>query len=187
MRPLILFAIMTVVLVSIIGVISVYYYAVLPSASQPTTSPSNELDTTWINEVNNLLIKYKPYPTFDPLNNNLALRKVWLHENGEEQFVAATSMENEIVNYLENTISRINLKINCSLTEEQIEDVLQNDKVVELNIRHWADYNTTKFTLENVHEVLFIMEDKLNQGFGGYIIIGLYASDPQWSCYAIQK
>jgi len=130
---------------------------------------------------------------------HLMLRRVFLWENGVERFVAGP--ESDLCNYLLQTFHKVNLQGRCVFDEERIQKIKENDKVIVLSFRFTEDFTISQWiepkerdhiktdengyrVLEQVRKALFILEDNLNEGLQGHILVD--SQTEGWSCWAIQ-
>ncbi|MEM3666732.1 MAG: hypothetical protein QW222_06600 [Candidatus Bathyarchaeia archaeon] len=142
----------------------------------------------------------KPVPIPTPFGWHLMLQRVFLWENGVEQFVAGP--DSDLCSYLLRTTCRLNLQLKCHFSEEKIRQIKMNDKVVELNFRFYKNITIAQWIepqershietdedgyriLCKVQNALFILEDNLNEGLEAHILV--YSLIDGWSCWAIQQ
>jgi hypothetical protein len=130
----------------------------------------------------------------------MMFESVFLWENGKEQFVAGEN--SPMSKFLRQILHRLNLQAKCVFTEENIQEIKENDKVIEMRFRfpehitisQWikpqdrdrikTDENGYRI-LENVKNALFILEDNPNEGLEAHILVGSGAEF--WSCWAIRQ
>ena len=134
-----------------------------------------------------------------PIHWHLMLRRVFLWENGEERFVAGPN--SDLCNYLLQTFHKVNLQGRCVFSEERIQKIKENDKVIVLSFRFTEDFAISQWIeskdrdhiktdengyriLEQVRKALFILEDNLDEGLQGLILV--YSETEGWSCWAIR-
>ncbi len=129
---------------------------------------------------------------------HLITEAVFLWENGIEQFVAGEN--SPMSKFLYQTLHRLNLQAKCVFSEERIQRIKENDRVIEMRFRfpenitisQWiepedrdritTDENGYRI-LENVKSVLFILEDNLDEGLEAHILVS--SGTEGWSCWAI--
>ncbi|MBE0516063.1 MAG: PKD domain-containing protein [Methanophagales archaeon] len=128
----------------------------------------------------------------------LMTESVFLWENDTEQFVAGEN--SDLSNFLFQTLHRLNLQAKCAFSEEDIHEIKENDRVIEMRFRHpeqitisqWIEpyqsnvkYDENGYRiLENVKSPLFILEDNLDEGLEAHVLIDSFEG---WSCWAIQQ
>ncbi len=128
---------------------------------------------------------------------------VFLWEGGEEKFIA--SKNSDLGDFLMQTIHKLNLQARCAFSEERVQKIKQNSKVVELRFRNpvnitisqWVEPEERKHILadekgyrilRNVKIALFILEDYRDENLEGNILIGHEIEGRiGYSCWAIQK
>ncbi len=142
----------------------------------------------------------KPAPTPTPFGWHLMLRRVFLWENGVERFVAGP--DSDLCNYLLQITRRLNLQLKCYFSEEKIKQIKMNDKVVELNFRFYENITIAQWIepkershietdeegyriLRKVQCALFILEDSLNEGLEGRVLV--YSLTDGWGCWEIRE
>ena len=124
---------------------------------------------------------------------------VFLWENGKEKFLAGQN--SDLSNFLLQTLHKLNLQARCAFGEEHIQEIKQNNKIIELRFRHPRNITISQWVepeeryriptdekgyriLENVENALFILEDNLDEGLEGHILVGHMVG---YSCWAIQQ
>ncbi|MEM3602841.1 MAG: hypothetical protein QW222_02045 [Candidatus Bathyarchaeia archaeon] len=139
-------------------------------------------------------------PTPLPPAWHLMIRSVFIWENGEEHFVAGP--DSDLCNYLIQTIHRLNLQAKCVFTEERIQEIKLNDRIVELRFRFYENITIAQWVkpedrdyirtdengyriLQKVKNVLFILEDNLAEGLEAHVLV--YSLNEGWSCWAIRR
>jgi len=97
--------------------------------------------------------------------------------------------------------SKINLQVNCTLSEEKVQEIKENNKVIVLSFRFTEDVTISQRVepqnrdhiktgeegyriLKKFHKALFILEDDLDEGLQGHILV--YSQTEGWSCWAIR-
>jgi len=134
-----------------------------------------------------------------PHSWQLMTESVFLWENGKEKFLAGEN--SDLSNFLIQTLHKLNLQMRCAFGEEHIQEIKQNNRVIELRFRHprnitisqWIEPEERYYIptdekgyriLENVKNALFILEDNLDEGLEGHILVG---HEVGCSCWAIQQ
>ena len=119
----------------------------------------------------------------------LMTERVFLWENGKQQFVAGEN--SPMSNFLFQTLRRLNLQATCVFSEEDIQEIKENDKVIEMTFRFPEDIVIGQWIgnryriLENANGTLFILEDNLGEGLEAHVLVG--SGTEGWSCWAIQQ
>jgi len=99
----------------------------------------------------------------------------------------------------------LNLQAKCVFSEEDIQEIKQKDRVIELIFKKPVDITISQWVepeeryhiptdekgyriLENVKNALFILEDNLGEGLEGHVLVG-HKIDGRigYSCWAIQQ
>ncbi|HJH27665.1 MAG TPA: hypothetical protein C5S37_13095, partial [Methanophagales archaeon] len=77
------------------------------------------------------------------------------------------------------TLQSLNLQAPCVFSQEDIQEIKENDRVIEMRFKHPVDITISQRignryyrTLGNVKRALFIMEDNLDEGLKGHILVG---------------
>jgi hypothetical protein len=161
--------------------ILVAYWISLPNYDRPDA----KVDTSWIPSVVQYLEEAKPYPP-DLEYPSRDAYMVYLYDNGTSQFVVASNTD-KIVSHLKSLLLQVNVRRNDSIPDEFFFRVRNSDKVVRLWHPFWEDYPLW----EKFQSAYFVLEDPLNEGLAGSIIIrqniaGKYGGD-QLSIWAIAK
>lgn len=182
-QTLILAVAAIIIMCAIFG--GIYYFNTLQTPSpSPLTSPSPS-----------------PLPEPTPHRWLLMIVRAFLWEDGREQFIA--SSQSNLTNFLIQTFHRINHQINCSLNEENAQEIKENDKVVVLSYRFTEDITINQWIkpelrdgvktdeegyriLEKIRSAIFILKDDLNEGLEAQILVHSL-NDDGWSCWAIQQ
>ena len=138
-----------------------------------------------------------------PHSWQLMTESVFLWENGKEKFVAGEN--SDLSNFLLQTLHKLNLQARCVFSEEDIQEIKQNDKVIELRFRHPMNITISQWIepkdrhhipvdgkgyriLENVKSALFILEDNQDRGLEGHILVGHEVEGRiSYSCWAIRQ
>ena len=131
------------------------------------------------------------------------MTEIFLWENGKEKFLAGEN--SDLSSFLLQTLHKLNLQARCAFGEEHIQEIKQNDKVIELRFRHPRNITISQWVepeeryhiptdekgyriLENVENALFILEDNLDEGLEGHILVGHEVEGRiGYSCWAIQQ
>jgi hypothetical protein len=134
--------------------------------------------TSWIGEVENKIREenWEPDREYIPL----MLDAFFLYENGEEEFFYLYS-HHEFVSYIIQLENKVNRKINNSITEEFLDEVLASNKVLQHNLRLMIPFRFYEY-YENSY---FILEDNLEMGLEGTIIFQHSSFNPYESYYAV--
>ena len=142
-----------------------------------------------------------------------AVEKIAMWQNGEERISDPRSPKyNPRVNNVIRTLHKLNLQATCVFSEEDIQEIKQKDRVVvsifkepiDITISKWIEpeerhyiltYENGYRILENVKTTIFILEDNLDEGLEGHILVGhLIPPEPGlhdarekigYSCWAI--
>ena len=140
------------------------------------------------------------------------VEKISMWQNGEELISypkEPSSKYNLRVNNILKTLHKINLQATCVFSEEDIKEIKQNDRIVEIVFKNPRDITINQWVqpenyiegyhlpvnriLRNVKTALFILEDTLDEGLEGHILIGyiirsdLAVETISYSCWAIQQ
>jgi len=127
------------------------------------------------------------------------VEKISMWQNGEELISdPRISKHNLRVNIIMKTLHKLNLQATCVFSEEDIQEIKQKDRVVEIifkqaydfPIRQWIEpYRSNAKSdergyriLENVKTVLFILEDNLDEGLEAPILVGTEREDGDERC-----
>jgi hypothetical protein len=177
-----------------------------------------ELDKTWIDGINRILDK--PIITIEPPegvspSNWTPIREDWqpmvekiaMWENSKEKINGTLPKYKYIArgNILIQMLHKLNLQARCVFSEERIQEIKENDKVVELVFKQADDFPISQWVepeeryhiptdekgyriLENVKTAIFILEDNLDEGLEGHILVGHEIEGKMgYSCWAIQQ
>lgn len=123
--------------------------------------------------------------------------KINLYESGKIRPLNETE---ELGSILALTLSRLNLQAKCIYKEDKIQQIKNNDKVIEVvfntlqNVtisqriepeeRYHIPVDENGYRiLDNVKNVLFILEDNLDEGLEAHILVGYEA----YGCWAIKQ
>jgi hypothetical protein len=132
---------------------------------------STRIDTSWVDNLSQMLLNTKPYPNGTDTGPNalLGYSRIYLYQNGSTQFIAYSedgSQGNALTSYLNNLLNGANIQLK-SVSENYLDNALSNDRVVFITYR----YAVMQFGGQNrFYGGYFILEDKLNQGLTGRII-----------------
>ena len=92
--------------------------------------------------------------------------RVVYYENGEQKIIDTKSeVGMEIVDLLAHTLHDINAVMECSWTEEQIQEMREKDRCIELIFRSPADIKISRQTETDVGKEYQILEDMSNPLF----------------------
>jgi hypothetical protein len=128
-------------------------------------------------------------------------KQVNLYSNGKMRSLGEVE---EISELLALTLQKLNLQARCVFSEERVREIKESDEVVEVIFKTPRSIKTSQWVkpekrehiktengyriLENVKVVLFILEDKLNEGLGGHVLIGQEVGGKKaYTCWAIQQ
>ena len=117
------------------------------------------------------------------------VEKIAMWQNGEELISdPRSSKHNPRVNNIIKTLHKLNLQATCVFSEEDIQEIKQKDRVVEIVFKNPIDITISQWiepyrsnaksdkrgyrSLESVKTVLFILEDNLDGGLEGHILVG---------------
>ncbi len=170
-----------------------------------------ELDKTWIDGINKILTLEKS-EEFCGVEEPIRVREEWqpmaekisFWENGSEQIINPKSLEYiEMGRILLTTLHKLNLQAGCVFSEEGIQDIKRNHKVVEMVFKQADDFPISQWVkpeeryhipvdekgyriLEDVKTALFILEDRQNEGLEAHILVGHRVEGRVgYSCWAI--
>jgi len=155
---------------------------------------SQEIEKNWIEEI------YRITPNNSGLSAN-DIDKIIYYKQGEEITYNATKLPELGIDLLL-TLQSLNLQTPCVFSQEDIQEIKENDRVIEMRFRHRVDVTISKRignryyrTLGNVKRALFILKDNLDEGLEGHILVGKIIPPPPsvilskerigYSCWAI--
>ncbi len=158
---------------------------------------SQEIEKNWIAEI------YRITPNNTGLSAN-DIDEIIYYKQGEEITYNATKLPELGIDLLL-TLQSINLQTPRGIfRQEDIQEIKENDRVIEMGFRHPEDVTISKRignryyrTLGNVKRALFILEDNLDEGLEGHILVGYLVPPPPgvtvsreemkiaYSCWAI--
>ena len=144
---------------------------------------STQIDTSWIQTVNNSLPNYPPYSnqTESNIEGTIEYCRVYLSENGTEQLIYYGN-GGTLGQYLTNLLKDANIRIG-SISETKVTEVLGRDKVVTMAYRP----SVLMFGgQQRFYEGYFVLEDNLNEGLSGKIIT-VEVGKQGYSLWAISK
>jgi hypothetical protein len=135
-----------------------------------------KMDDSWVANVTQLLEEAKPYPEW---NIDYAITNTfWLYENGSDQFVGAkeTNQTDSLEAFLESVLSEANTRTISSISESDVDNMLEANRVLKANFRMGYEFPALK---NHVWNVYFVLNDALNQGLKGTIFVGkdVYGSE----------
>ena len=158
---------------------------------------SQEIEKNWIAEI------YRITPNNSGLSAN-DIDKIIYYKQGEEIAYNTTKLPELGIDLLL-TLQSINLQTPRGIfRQEDIQEIKENDRVIEMRFRHPEDVTISKRignryyrTLGNVLSALFILEDNLEEGLEGHILVCYLVPPPPgvtvsreemkiaYSCWAI--
>jgi hypothetical protein len=142
------------------------------------------VDDSWIANVNQFLKDAKPYPEWKQ-EYTLNAFTVSLFENGTSQFVEATN-GNNLTNYLQGILNRANTQLNLPTDSNSIQNMLEVDTVANVNDRLGSlGVSNSSSSFVYYREAFFVLEDKLDQGLKGAILVEDLNGTNSW--WAITK
>jgi len=132
------------------------------------------------------------------------VEKIIIYENSKQKVVDIESQDGKgLANSLTRKLHELNLQATCILIEEDIQKIKQNDRVAELIFKRPIDITISQWTepeeryhipvdekgyriLENVKTTIFILEDNLDEGSEGDILVGFeFEGKMNYGCWAI--
>jgi len=117
-------------------------------------------------------------------------RKIVFYKDGRQQVIDLKSKDGvEIASLLTRKLHKLNLQAKCVLSEEDIQEIKQTDKIVELILKTPIDLAISQWVepeeryhiptdekqyriLENTQNALFILEDNQDRGLVAHILVG---------------
>jgi hypothetical protein len=148
---------------------------------------SSQIDTSWAENVNQMVKKATPYPNgyFDPALL-LSYCRVYLIENGTSELIQYDATSNQTLSaYLTNLLIKANLQLqpSGSISSDFLGRILASDNVVAINYR----LSTLQFGgQQRFSEGYFVLGDNLNEGLSGKIIT-VEVGKQGYSLWAISK
>ena len=148
------------------------------------------------------LFSYQAEVTSEQHSLELMIESILLWENGSKKLVSENS---DLSNFLLQTLHKLNLQARCVFSEEHIQEIKQNNKVIEVRFKYPMNITISQWIepeeryhiptdergyriLENVKNTLFILEDNLSEGLEGHILVGHEVEGRiSYSCWAIQQ
>ena len=131
-----------------------------------------------------MLAELQPFPEYDWHKHDLAMYKIYLFENENKTFVAASSNKTDLMAYLETLLLQANEQKNETVPSSFVDKVLEQNRVVSYNYRLYDRFHV----FENLDTALFVLEDHLNEDLGGTIFIKqIFNGAAQWSMWVISK
>jgi len=130
------------------------------------------------------------------------VEKIVFYENGKQEIIDPKSEGGKgIASLLTRKLHELNLQARCVFSEEDIQEIKQKYRVVELIFKKPIDITISQWVepeeryhiptdekgyriLENVKDALFILEDNLSEGLEGHILVGHMTG---YSCWAIKQ
>lgn len=160
----------------------------------------------------------KPIIPIEPeeitLGNRTSIREDWqpmvekiaVWQNGEEQIIEPASSEyNKMGRILITTLHKLDLQAKCVFSEEEIQEIKINDRVIEIIFKQADDFPISQKVeeeeryhiktdekgyriLENVKSVIFVLEDKRDEGLEAHVLVGSeFEGKIGYSCWAIKQ
>lgn len=126
-------------------------------------------DVSWILTVEEYIEEenWLPDREYEPI----AFKSFFLYENGEEHFFRLDS-HNEFVSYVEGLLISTDRKLGYTISRDQFDGILAEDKVVGFVLRFQSNYGL----LLNVEKAYFVLEDVLGEDLKGTILIRRFDS-----------
>ena len=153
-----------------VGVV-VYVLLVLFAGILVTEYVTAFRDNSWIVEVEEFIQEnnWDPDGEYIPLND----WSFFLYENGEEHYFELKS-QMEFRSFLNILMNRINRQIKLSISDEELDEIVTNNKVLMIghrfSTRYWAwTYNQFARNVD-YNGIYFVLEDNLGKGLEGTII-----------------
>ena len=136
----------------------------------------SQADTSWVDDVSQLLQKAHPIPNVTEQNSPNALFsycRTYLYENGTSELVeyGNTDSTNPISTYLNSLLLKANLQLqsNGSVSTEFLDRVLAKDKVVAIVYR----LSTLNYgEQQRFYTSYFVLRDNLNEDLLGKFVLG---------------
>jgi hypothetical protein len=122
------------------------------------------------------------------------VEKIILYENGKQSSMVLNleeppTLSTKIASLLTSKLPEINLQARCFFGEEDIQEIKQNDRVIELIFKIPTDITISQWVepeeryhipvdekgnriLRNVKTALFVLEDKQDKGLEAHILVG---------------
>lgn len=162
----------------VLTIISLFTIGVL----QPSNQNQNEIDTSWISELDEYLNEAQPYPP-PPGDWDLSSYYVYLFEDGKEYLVEYSGDETNLVTLLEDLIDKANSKIDATISEGFVNRITESDKVASLTYRFPSFAPSSQ-----LKTAWFILQDNLNEGLTGAILLSqMIDNKEELSVWAIPK
>lgn len=130
-------------------------------------------------------------PTEEKVQSTKELvEKIILYESGKQEVVNIKSEDGiGIANLLTSKLHELNLQAKCAFSKEDIQEIKQKDRIVEVIFKNPADITISQWVepderyhipvdkkgyriLENVKTSLFILEDNQDRGLEAHILVG---------------
>lgn len=127
-----------------------------------------------------------------------------IDENGKREIIDLKSEEGiGLASLLTRKLHELNLQATCVFSEEDIQEIKHKDRVAELIFKRPIDITISQWTepeeryhipvdekgyiiLENVKTAIFILEDNLEEGSEGDILVGFeFEGKMSYGCWAI--
>jgi len=128
---------------------------------------SNQIDYSWVNDVNQFLEESKPYPNPSEINIMLSSYQLYLGQNESTQLILWANQNHAFYSYLKDLILQVNQQRNASITQDTLNQILSSSKVAFLDYRFPEDIGI--FT--DIQNAYFILESNMDKELQGTIII----------------
>jgi len=134
------------------------------------------------------------------------VEKIVFYEDGKQEIINLKSEDGKgLTSLLTRKLHELNLQARCVFSEENIQEIKQKDRIVELIFKKPIDITISQWIepeeryhiptdekgyriLENVKNALFILEDNLGEGLEGHILVGHEVERRiGYDCWAIQQ
>jgi hypothetical protein len=91
-----------------------------------------------------------------------------------------------LIDYLEEILSFVDIRVNASVSEVFVDDLLDYNRVLVLRYRHYNE-DEDYALWDPFSKALFVLEDNLDNGLEGYVFIREYfVSESKNSSYIIR-
>ena len=124
---------------------------------------------SWVEAANQLLEEAKPYPEWN--DDYLMVDYVWLFQNDSEQFVGTWQTSNftdSLGDLLLKTLSEANTQTRSSITESDLNKMVESDRVLKLKTRFGIEFPALN---NHVWTLYFVLDDGSTQGLKGTIFV----------------
>jgi len=115
----------------------------------------------------------------------VTVEKIAFWQNGEERNIDPKSREYiDTEKELVSTLEELNLQAEGVFSEERMQKIKRNNRAVEIVFKKADDFQA----LKNVKTAIFVLEDNLNEGLEGRVLVGHeIEGNLSYSCWAIQR